>query len=118
MKKRLIVSAGMVASLASAALLVLWLLPARPAVTKANFDRIEIGMTLSDVEAILGADRGRPVFIVYVHISQELEQWEGDEGIISIILDHQDHRVIRKVWHDSPLTIFERLQRRLPWLTL
>jgi hypothetical protein len=35
---------------------VLTILPPRPGVTKANFDRIEVGMTKAQVEGIFGAE--------------------------------------------------------------
>jgi hypothetical protein len=47
-------AAGMLGGLVCAGFLVLALLPARPAVTLTNFDRIEVGMTQVEAEAMLG----------------------------------------------------------------
>jgi hypothetical protein len=54
LKNRWIMAAGILGSLVCAGFLVLALLPARPAVTQANFDRIKEGMTQVEVEAIFG----------------------------------------------------------------
>jgi hypothetical protein len=119
MKKRLIVSAGMLTLSAGAAFLVLWLHPARPAVTKANFDRVETGMTLGEVEAILGADKGSLIDIdIKLPVGHELETWGGEDGVAWIIFD-EHIRVHHKVWIDSPpLPVLDRLRRRLPWLPI
>jgi hypothetical protein len=51
-RKRLIVIAGLLVMLASAGLFVA--LDHRPSLTRANFDRIQIGMTEAEVTAIFG----------------------------------------------------------------
>jgi hypothetical protein len=53
-KKRCIVLAGMLAACVCLTLAVLALLPERPGVTLANIECIEKGMTLAEVEKILG----------------------------------------------------------------
>jgi hypothetical protein len=53
-KKRWIVLDGMLTACVCLTLAVLALLPARPRVTPANIVRIEDGMTLEEVETILG----------------------------------------------------------------
>jgi hypothetical protein len=53
-KKRWMVLVGLLAVGVCVTLTVLALLPPRPGVTQANFDRIEVGMTLEEVETILG----------------------------------------------------------------
>ena len=54
MRKRLILASATVLALACIVLATLAMLPPRPGVTKANFDRIKIGMTTMEVEAIFG----------------------------------------------------------------
>jgi hypothetical protein len=119
MKNRLIVSAGLVALLAGVALLVLWLLPARPAVTKANFHRIEIGMPLAEVEGILGADRWGRVSLKSRALlyGNKVATWGGDDGFAWIALDERDC-VVSKLWDDAPLPFLGRLRRQLPWLPI
>ena len=53
-RKRLIVVCGILASIACAAIVAYAVLPPRPGVTKANFDRIKLGMTKAEVSAIMG----------------------------------------------------------------
>jgi hypothetical protein len=54
LKNRWIMATGMLGGIVCAGFLVLALLPARPAVTQANFDRLKEGMTQGEVEAIFG----------------------------------------------------------------
>jgi hypothetical protein len=54
MRRRCVICAGITATTFLVALVVLAALPPLPGVTKANFDRIQEGMTLVQVEAILG----------------------------------------------------------------
>jgi hypothetical protein len=53
-KKRLLLIASVPLAIVAVTLGVLAMLPPRPGVTKANFDRIEKGMTKAQVEEILG----------------------------------------------------------------
>ena len=53
-KKRLILIAALPLVIVAVTLGVLAMLPPGPGVTKANFDRIEKGMTLAQVELLLG----------------------------------------------------------------
>lgn len=53
-KRRLLAVAGVLSVVAWLALLVLALKPADPGVTKANFDRIKVGMSRAEVEEIFG----------------------------------------------------------------
>ncbi len=121
MKKRLIVMAGMLALSVGVTLLVLWLLQARPAVTEANFDRIEIGMTRTEVEDFIGPDNGNRFIMVDITgrmpVGQVEEAWGGNDGTVWLIFDEQKG-VVSKEWHDSPLPFLDRLQRKLPWLPI
>ena len=54
MRKRWLLAAGTMAGLVGVVLVVLAMLPPGPGVTKANFDRIKIGMTKIEVEEIFG----------------------------------------------------------------
>jgi hypothetical protein len=116
MKKRYLTVAGLVTACFCVILAVLALLPPGPRVTKTNFDRIEIGMTLSEVEAILGTDRGsRPIDTdIMLPIGHEIEEWGGDEGFANIIFDERK-RMVRKDWVSAPLSLLDRIRHRLPW---
>jgi hypothetical protein len=88
---------------------VLAMLPPRPGVTKANFDRIQEGMTMMEVEEIFGregnqASRGRTVF------------WGADDGSGAAIGFGMSHDcVVGKHWHDSNETFLDKIRR---WLHL
>src|SRR5690242_17913612 len=63
-KRRILFSAGFLAACVCATLAVLALLP-EPGVTKANFDRIEIGMTQAVAEGIFGRPSTRTLTIIH-----------------------------------------------------
>jgi hypothetical protein len=77
---------------------------ARPGVTKVNFDRIQIGMTLEEVEKILGQPRDErstpPLFVWF----GEKDTDRGPEAYM--FLEIADNRVIRKdEWVRPPPTL-------------
>lgn len=74
MKKRHLITAGVMAACVGLVLGVLAMLPPSPGVTKANFDRIEIGMTMTEVEAILGSHCVGPV------VNHNIYWWRDDKG--------------------------------------
>jgi hypothetical protein len=53
-QRRYLISAAILTACVCIAVSVLALMPSGPGVTKANFDRVEVGMTFDEVEAILG----------------------------------------------------------------
>lgn len=90
---------------------VLALLPPRPGVTKANFDRIEMGMKKAEVERFF-AKSGKRLPVLWG------TKWTGDEGEAIIRFDY-DEKVIDKIWSDgvdqpSALTLAKIMQ----WLHL
>jgi len=112
-RRLIILSIGAIA-VVSIGLGILAVLPPQPGVTKANFDRIEKGMTLADVEAILGSesmshfDHGESGPL----ISREI--WHGvDRSSTRITFD--DGIVCEKQWRDSTETLTDKLRR---WLHL
>jgi hypothetical protein len=95
---------------------VLAMLPPRPGVTKANFDRIQDGMTMAEVEEIFGA---YPEFRVG-HAGNH-KTWRNPNGSLAHIWFDTDLFgenkvwVSEKEWHDSDETILDKLRR---WLHL
>jgi hypothetical protein len=79
-----------------------WTLPF-PGVTKANHDRIEIGMPSKEVFDLLGTPdfwkdvRGRELY------------WEGDDGICHLIFDGSG-AVTMKIWRDQPRTYWQKVK--------
>jgi hypothetical protein len=92
---------------------VLMLLPPRPGVTKANSDRIQKGMTLAEVERILGGEgfRGeggdRAQF-------DTCSVWETDDGSIALV-GFTDGGVVHLEWQESNESILDKICR---WLRL
>jgi hypothetical protein len=79
----------------------------RPGVTKANFDRIEMGMTLAEVEEIFGRE-GEPCPCPPWVI------WEASGGSL-VSIKFVDDCVLDKEWPDSKETILDKIRR---WLHL
>src|ERR1035438_7357980 len=103
----MLVVAILVASI-GVALAVLALLPPRPGVTKENYDRIAIGMTYDEVEAILGPPGER---------TEGWVCWESEDPYIFIMVrfDEED-RVRRKGWEgDDDRSVWTKLLDHLPW---
>jgi hypothetical protein len=115
--KRRIVMAGIPAGVACLVLGILAMLPPsdRPGVTKANFDRIEKGMTGAEVDAIFGksSSAGRSAFIAGGGVIS-FESWRNDDGAYaSLVLD--DDVVAQKSWNESTETITAKIRRWLHW---
>ena len=114
MRKRLLLSTAALAVLACVVLLVLAMLPPRPGVTKANFDRIKVGMTEDDVARILGrrADLSTPVSSTLPNTIRRAH-WQGD-GETKVSVTFYDEAAMGRTW-ESPETFLEKIQR---WLHL
>jgi hypothetical protein len=107
-KRRWIVAALLAAcaALPMVVLVILLLLPGGN-VNQANFDRIENGMTLIEVEAILGR----------THESVGSQHfWEGEEDQVTLIvvidLDLEE-KVANKTLHKIQLDLLNRILNRL-----
>jgi hypothetical protein len=74
---------------------VLAMLPARKGVTRANFDRIEIGMTLAEVEVVFGK-KNDPHKGNLQGDNPENRRWDCDEGHVIILFSQE--RVAGKGW--------------------
>ena len=118
MKKRLLLIASLPLTIA-VTLGVLARLPSSPGVTKANFDRIEKGMTKAQVEEIFG---GKPhAFLpVFSRTGMILKQdgmpvWKANDGSNAFVVFFEDDCVTDKEWQDSDETILDKIRR---WLHL
>ena len=121
MKKRLLAITAILAAVVGAIVLSLALLPARPAVTKANFDRLEIGMSLDDVNAAFGGPHSisvsMPMASEQIADPRVLEfslAWHGADGVVTF--SEKEMRVINTTFYDEPTSFYQKLQRWLPWL--
>jgi hypothetical protein len=129
-KKRLVLISALPVIIV-VALGVLAMIPPRPGVTKANFDRIEKGMTRAEVERIFGGPATEPNIAVLKDVYRNREQveaifgregqgtewgryWKADDGAIAAIW-FSDDCVTDTAWEDSDETIPNKIRR---WLHL
>ena len=115
MRKRWVLTAGMIAGLVGVVLLVLALLP-RPGVTKANFGRIQKGMSKPEIQAILGKH-----WFGFDHVPERFilvgENWRADDGAEAYIEferrdgDETTWRVCSMSWQESSETPFQKIRR-------
>jgi hypothetical protein len=100
---------------------LLWLDSQRPGVTRANFERLQEGMTKAQVEALLN---GPPQHITpsgknysrlqngTLLIGQTKEVWGGEQGAAIVVFDEQGG-LLYKDWHDSPESFLDRIRRMI-----
>jgi hypothetical protein len=110
-RKRCLIVAGLLVALICAGSTVTLLIPSmpsnQPGVTKANFDRIEEGMTLQEVEQIFGRP-GTYTWSCY--------WWQADGARVFVEFDYNGASAGRKTWwEDSTEPILDKLRR---WLHL
>jgi hypothetical protein len=109
-RRRILLSAAVLIASACLALGVLAMLPPRPSVMKANFDRIEVGMTGAEVHAVLGD----PHQLFGPEGPATWGHWRHSDGS-SITINFSGTKVVRKQFHSSTETIPDKLRR---WLHL
>ena len=123
MRKRLLLSAGTMAGLVGVVLVVVVMLPSGPGVTKANFDKIEKGMTFDQVTAYLGKPSIEPgVFDISETRRDWVVDWYHDNGSSAVIWfasgkmeSISNGKVLQMTWHESSETVFDKFRR---WLHL
>jgi len=109
-RRRYLISAAVLAACVCIALGVLAMLPAQSGVTKENFDRIEKGMALKEVEENLGK---RPIPpSPFDH--EKTIVWFAHDGSAAWITFEND-AVDDFLWVQSPESIPDKLRR---WLHL
>jgi outer membrane protein assembly factor BamE (lipoprotein component of BamABCDE complex) len=104
----------------------IWLLWPRPsAITKENANRIQVGMTLQEVEAILGGPArddthgaGRAFFVFGTEgvNCDQVHRWIGAESSLWIAFDSGKVTQFERggtIWLTLRDTFFERIRRRL-----
>jgi hypothetical protein len=90
---------------------VMGLLPAASGVTEKNYERIEQGMTLTEVESVLSQKAamlpsGEGVLSF---------AWDGSEGTVYADFNQRTGQLVYASYHHKPLTLLDRLRRLLPW---
>jgi hypothetical protein len=116
-KKWWIIGFATLAIAGGRAIAIPMLQPPQPGVTKANFDRIEKGMSYAQVDAILG-ERSLLQMVQGSFTSSLMyhqHSWWNDDGACAHIVFSLDDEVTDKTWHPSTETITDKLRR---WLSL
>lgn len=88
--------------------------PLRPGVTKANFDRIEYGMTREEVETLFGGPTWSCRIRGQFDVAPPTIVWAGHDGATADI-DFLEGAVSEKSWTASTETIPDKLRRWLSW---
>ena len=89
----------------------------RPDVTIAEVNRIYVGMTQKEVEAILGCRKGKKIDVPDGATLERItvQVWHGDHGFALVYFGEND--VVNGVeWESHTPTLRQKLQRWLPWL--
>jgi len=89
---------------------ILAMLPPRPGVTKANFDRIEKGMTQSEVNDIFGKSASRHAGFCSASGNTSFEDWLSEGGSSASLTLHNDI-VVGFQWNESTETIVDIIRR-------
>jgi len=120
--KRVLVTV-IVVSLIFVGLTVNMIFQPKSSVSKANFDRIQIGMTKEEVDKIFNWGKGEWSESSFGEAKQDVAKedvvagcvaWGGDDGIATVIFDLRG-RLVHKEWTDRPLTFLQKLRRSLPF---
>jgi hypothetical protein len=109
MRPKRTITVGLIA-VVLAGLAVVWLLPRTPKITEEQFDKIQVGMTLAEVEAVLGCRPGNHTCHHAVpnidtnQREQDFKEWAADtrEPRHPDAIGSQGHEaVVVKVWFDT-----------------
>ena len=116
MRKRLMLATVAVSVIACIVLAALAMLPPRPGITKANFDRIQVGMTLGEVTVIFGRSPTGEADNIMTIERDPPKAWNNGKQAAAIHF-REDGRVSDKNWIDfgETETFLERVRR---WLHL
>jgi hypothetical protein len=124
-RNRWILLGGSLAMLSIAILIHFALWSARPGVTGPNFARLEMGMTQSEAEEILGgppsytAPNGREwiglMFLRGKVGCSTREVWGGNDATVMIYFDAQG-QLVEKDRFDAEESLRTRLRRYVPWI--
>lgn len=113
MRKRYLTLAMLFAVFVAAALGILAMLPPRPGVTKANFDRIQNSMTENDIDTIFGAKKASDFSVPgpssFPHMPRILT-WQNDDGARAqfVLIGG---KACGKTWHPSNEAFYAKVRR-------
>jgi hypothetical protein len=112
--RRLLLGAGALALLAVVAMWTWLLVQPRPGITWAKYKRIRVGMTLAEVEAILGRPADETVRVALEPPVPPGRAWEGGGLRVTVWLDHAGAVSGKDLQPGREDTLLERLRRLLP----
>ena len=121
MRRRRVIVGFVVLAAGGLAAVALTLL--RPTPLEERVRRIQTGMTLAEVEAVLGAPPGDHTrYVMYVHSgglrrnTDPMKEWDWDEGCVDVRFG-PDGRVEDVAFHPNakPPSAWDRLMWHLPW---
>ena len=102
---------GLLATAACVTLFVVAIMPARAGVTKANFGRINLGMTRAEVATILGT----PVYgYQECELAPWVDYWNHDDGKDACVVEYFEGGVVDQHWLRDRETMVEKIRRWLP----
>jgi|GEM_PF-2001684 len=114
MAKRRFIYAGIFAACVALGLAVLTALPSRAGVTKANYDRIEEGMTLAEVQEVFGKEG--IVFHGYPNKTAQAYCWQNTDCSLAILFFDDNRKVVEKAkWAGSTESIGDKIRRLIGW---
>jgi hypothetical protein len=113
--KRLLLCAACVAACIALVLVLLATLDARTGITKANYDRIQPGMTLTEVQDVFGkvgicetgTTQGAPQVCVY--------SWENQDRSGAFLLFDNNRLLMKGQWTDSTESMWDKILRLIHW---
>jgi hypothetical protein len=113
MKKKGLLLFAAIAVIAACVFVWFVVLPNRPGVTKANFDRVKVGMNLTEVVEIFGEE---PTYRQFNNrgIKVRVDIWQAADGSCAYV-DSNHGRVVELGWVDSTETLWDKLRR---WVSL
>ena len=120
MRKRFLVAIGLIAVLGVSAFVVIWLVVLRGRISESNCELIREGVTLPEVEAVLGGPEGAYTSDGkdWSHgmlrngirgIDHTRKVWVGDDGGIRVDFD-KDERVAVAQWCPRRVSFFARIR--------
>jgi hypothetical protein len=124
MRKCVVLMLGLLGAVLLGGYLVLWLTAPRHRVSHLGWEGIEVGMTQTEVEQVLGGPPGNYASTPYGIMRRQivpqgatsLKEWRGEEGVIDVWFG-LDGKVVDAYWVELGYPIHESLLTRLRrWL--
>jgi hypothetical protein len=112
MKKKYLLLLAAIAVISVSVFVVAVVLPTRPGITKANFDRVQIGMTQAEVVEIFGERPSdiRPTYR-WVESREVSGTWCSADYRSGVLVLFRYGHVVDARWYDSPETLWDKLRR-------